>query len=39
MYDLEGTRYICRAHLYQIRGIPELENLEEDEEIRIDVTF
>jgi hypothetical protein len=31
VYNPAGTKYICRAFLYQIRGIPELESLEEGE--------
>ena len=38
-YNPAGTKYICRAFLYQLRGIPELESLEEGENFQIDVTF
>ena len=39
IYDPKGSKYMSRAFLYQIRGISELELLEEGETYRIEVAF
>ena len=39
IYDPDGTRFICRALLYRIRGVPELYQLKEGETFQIDVTY
>ena len=39
IYDPDGTRFISRALLYQIRGVPGLYQLNEGETFQIDVTF
>ena len=39
IYDPKGTKYIYRAFFYQIRGLPDLENLEEEENFELNITF